>query len=49
MTSLFTNGAENQTETGHFQQKYCKSHKIAHYVTPMWRHWECNDVFNTLS
>ena len=32
MTSLYTNWAENQKETGHFLQKYWKLHKIAHFM-----------------
>ena len=49
MTSLYTNWAENHKETGHFQQKYWKSCKIAHFVTLLWRHWECHEIFNTHS
>ena len=48
-TSLYTNWAENHKEIGHFQQKYGKSRKIAHFVTSLWRHMECHEIFNTHS
>ena len=38
-TSPYTNWAENHKQTGHFQQKYWKSRKIAHFVTSLWRPW----------
>ena len=38
MTSPYTNRAENHKKTGHFQQKYLKLRKIAHFVTSLWRH-----------
>ena len=44
-TSLYTNWAENHKKTGHFQQKYYKSRKIAHFMTSLWLHWECHEIF----
>ena len=44
-TSLYTNWAENHQKACHFQQKYWKSHKIANFVTSLWRHWECHEIF----
>ena len=48
-TSLYTYWAENHKKTGHFQQKYWKSHKIAHFVMSLGRHWESHEIFNTYS
>ena len=48
-TSLYTNWAKNNKKTGHFQQKYWKSRKMAHFVTSMWRHRGCHEIFNTHS
>ena len=48
-TSPYTNWAENHQQTGYFQQKYWKSRKIAHFVTSLWRHSVCHEIFNTHS
>ena len=50
-TLLYTNWNENHKETGHFQQKYWKSRKIAYVdltVTSLCL-WECHEIFNTHS
>ena len=38
---------ENHKKMGHFEQKYWKSHKIAHFVTSLWRHREWHEILNT--